>query len=445
MRRRRCLRAVAAVAGAILCATVFAVATASSARADADPAAVLPGPWVRAGRPVVVRVPGASRVRAASGPWALAQGAASDEFVLQVLRADLGTLELEVEDLTGGVRRVSLRAEPLPAAGQVRGVLGGAAGGPADVVVDLSSPATLPTVPEAWLVFDDVAEDPAAAAIPGLARAALDAWRRDLRATATPGFEPLRLAPDEHAFRAAAEAAAAAPRLPRDVSVALVVAAGATLLLLLVVRGARSGGDGQRTATVPSDAAAPVTADGPACLRRILWICAPSAACLAWFAVATPLPGAVRATSFVLEGDSGATAFVRFETDTVAEVAFAIPDGGSSAAVLAWDEGDATVREAEAGRRVRIGLPPGAVRIVAWRLPLAGDADGDAGAQSAGGDVPGGETVRWLRRLGLEPVQAMPGGPGSGGGTTPSGRVVLRGARGFRLIPAGAIRVATRK
>lgn len=422
MNPRRFLRAAVWIVGATLSCLVGA----ASARAEEPAAQLLPAPYVRAGRPVVVRVPGASRVRAASGPWALAQGAASDEFVLQVHRADVGLGDLEIEDLSGAVRRVPLRAEALPATGHVRAVLGGGGAAPTDVVVDISAAGQLPTVPEAWLLFDEVAGDAEAATMTGPARAALDAWRRDLRASETPALEPLRLAPDEHAFRAAAEAASTAARLPRDVSVALLVAAGTTLLLLLVTRG---GGSPRGTAAAPQ----------PAPWRRIGWVCAPSAACLAWFAFASPLPGAVRATSFVVAGDAGASAFVRFETDVAAEISFALPDGASSAAVLAWDEGDTTVRDAEAGRLVRLVLPPAAVRIVAWRLPPS---DGATAADVA---PAGGETTRWLRRLGLEPAPGPDGAAAEGSGGASGPDVSLRGARGFRLIPAGVIRVATRK
>ena len=108
----------------------FAVVTTFAAAAWAGPpprAVETPlGGWYREGRPVLLRVPGAARVRAPSAAWALPRGEALDEFLLVGAAPEGGRLRLTVEDaLTGDSSEVFVPLRPLPDGRALTAVLDG--------------------------------------------------------------------------------------------------------------------------------------------------------------------------------------------------------------------------------------------------------------------------------------------------------------------------------
>jgi hypothetical protein len=380
---RRCLRAAVrgAAAATFLCATFAAPRTAGAEEAEFPL-----GPIVRAGRPVVVRVPGARRVRVAGSPWALPVGGQGDEFVVQTPHADTTLGLVEVED-GSGVRSVRTAPRPLPAGGSVAAAFGGDR---ADVVLP---PERLPTTPEAWLVVDEVGAAPE-----GLApaeRAALETWRAaDLRA------EPLLFPPDAAVFAATRDLAAGAPRLPRDVATALLLLALAEAALVVLVR-------------------------SRAPMSRALWLAAPPVAALAWLLAAGALPGPVRVV--VLRAETGRDRLVvaRFEAVRDGTVSFRVPEGAWVPALLRFDADDRSAADAEAGREVRLPIPAGGARVVAWRLPSASAAEpaSEAGIPSS--------VASWLARRGLRVV----------GVAGPAETASLLDPRGFVPLEAAAVAV----
>jgi hypothetical protein len=385
----------------------FASLLPAVARADGDPDVRFPvGPFVRAGRPLVVRVAGAVRVRAAGSPWALPQGTHGDEFVLNAPRGDVTFHEFEV-DTGAGVRRVAAALRVLPSDRTVTAVLAGtsastgAAGGGAVVVATDD----LPTVREGWLLFDDVGEPPAG--LPAPARRALDAWRSGPRAGSRAGFEPLLHEPAALPFRATAESAAASGTLPDDVRRVLLITALVELVLVGLLRSAPAG-------------------------RRAAWLALPPLVCGAWMLLADRLPGAVRATVATWDDAAAGDRLVvlRLDARRDADVSFRVPEAASTPALLRFDAEDRTAEEAEVGREVRLRIPAGQARVVAWRTRSEPPAEAGAGAPArSAGDA-------WRASLGIGPAAVRVG-------ATPDSEVVS--ARGFVPVPADALVVSTRK
>lgn len=349
----------------ILAFALIALTSVASAAPDGDvPRVEFPlGPYVRAGRPLDVRiVGGADRVRAPGTPWALPQGARGDEFILQLTDATVGVLPLEIER-DGRVERVTQTVETLPADAVVVGVRGDGdvpAGARA-----LRLPATgLPTVNEGWLLLDDGPD--------GVPRPFQDVggWMRAER-----GFvEPMLLDPDPRPFVAMAEAADHAPRLPPDTALAL--------MLLAVVEAALLG-------------VLAIRRDAP--WRRAAWLILPAVGALVFECRGAGLPGAIRADAAAVvvthigNGSGTALILVRVEARRAGRASFELPpadasavasahDGSraapdtlasattSSAAVLRYGPDDSTVETVAAGRRVDVDLPAGQIRLFAYAV-----------------------------------------------------------------------------
>lgn len=374
------------------------------------------GEVVRPGRPFVVRAPGAAAVRADGGPWAVAGGDEGDEFLLLPPAAVARSVELTIrahgdEDLPAGVggpegRRVEVRV--LPAPGPVRAVFDARdVRTPSDVLVTV---ATLPTLPEAWLLFDEVPAAPA-----GASPAAIRAMER-ARELPHPGdparapFQPWTSGPDPGAYRALAVAADATPPLPRDVAAALCVLAAAEVLLLLVLRRRRP-------------------------WVRAAWLAAPPLAALAGLAAAgraTPVP--IRAVAVRIEGPSDALVVVRLagpRSGPAATGSFEVPRGAASPAVVAYDADDTGAGATVRGRTVEVALAKGASRVVAWREPPLPPGDG---VGRDGSSEPSAEVLAWIRARGLD---VLPGSSAAGPPTAVSD--------GIRLVALPPIRVAARK
>ncbi|MCE9636960.1 MAG: hypothetical protein K8T90_14745 [Planctomycetes bacterium] len=264
-------------------------------------------------------------------------------------RGDLELQSLEIEE-AGVLRRVEVRLRALPASGPVVATFDGP--GAREVLIP---PTALPTVREGWLIFDDLRGErdglsPAEAA-------AIAAWRASPRAgQSDAAFEPLTWSPGPDAFRAAAAVAAGAPRLPRDVALALLLAAAAEVSLLALAARRR-----------------------PAV--RAIWLAGPPLAALIWLVSAGRLPGDVRAVTFRLDGPSRRLLIVRFDSPRGGEVSFRVPDDATAPAILRYDEDDVSAVNASAGREVVLPIPAGQSRVVAWSVPVA--------AATGPDDVPG--------------------------------------------------------
>lgn len=336
------------------------------------------GPVVRAGRPVVVRVPGARRVRGGGSPWALPQGVRRDEFLLQMPRADVTLRTLEVDRGAGApeVQQVTVRA--LPADRPVRAAFG--SGADLDLAAADAGGHRLPTFAEAWLLVDEVGEAPDG--VPPAARAALDRWRTSARPldAARSAFQPLTHAPGPDAFRATAELAALAPTLPDDLVAALLILAIAEAVLVVLLR----------------------SRPGPS---RALWTALPAALCLVWMTAAGRLPGAVRVTVVRLDGPQDRLVALRLEARRSSRVELTLPDGATVPAVLRFDADDIASVDDEIGRTVRVDLEAGTSRVIAWTEPA-----GAGAVRAAAAGVPPA-TAAWIRRLGLE-VEGAARAPG---------------------------------
>lgn len=377
-----------------LAAALVVVCAGAAVAHGAEPEPTL-GPWARAGRPLVVRAPGATRVRGGGSPWATPQGADGDEFVLQSPRADVLLREVEV-DRGGAVERVALPLRALPTAGPLTAVFTATTTSPGAVSVPVRG---LPTIREAWLLVDDVAAAP-----PGASPAALraiGAWRDGPRSGPRAAFEPLLHAPGPEAFRAAAEAAARAPRLPPGTARLLWVLAAIEAALLVLLR------------------AAPPR-------RRVAWLVAPPVACVAWLAATGALPGRVRATWTAWAGTDDVLVVLRLEAPRGGDVAFRVPDAATTPALLRFDADDRSGADADVGRAVRMSLAPRESRLLAWRISAS------PGAGAAAGPDPGDASAAWLRTLGLAADGAGPDVPVS---------AVLDSWTGFAPVRASSARV----
>ena len=386
----------ASAAAAVL---LLLTATTTAAADDASPRAELPlGPFVRPGRPVDVRVPGADRVRLPGGAWALPQGERGDEFVLQATEAVAGALVLEVER-GGAVDHVTVPADVLPAGGAVVGQMGDAeTKQPASRVVRLRRQ-DLPTVAEGWLLLDDVV----GTGVPPQVTSRLELLRR-VPIAARGLFDPSALPPDARPFAAAAEAAALGPRLPAEVGAAFALLGAAECVLAVVLALRR---------------------DSP--WRRAAWLSVPAAVAAAFLLVCDPLPGPLRADAVaVTTGQDGETfVLVRVEARRAGRASFEVPAGASSAVVLRFAADDATIASVSAGRRVEVDLPAGQSRVFAYVLtPGAGEAGGLSDTLREAAPVPPA-LAAWLGSMG-----APAGAEGSYG--FPAG--LLPRARGTAVV-----------
>jgi hypothetical protein len=382
-------------------AWTVALAVASIAAAAEEPRVQLPtGAYVRAGRPVVVRVPGgAERVRAVEGPWALPVGERGDEFVLAHPSVVGGELPLEVR-VAGGSVELRVRVRPLPASGRVVGGFGEPGGEPQWVRLPTEG---LPTVREAWLWLDEVRGEPPAAD-PAVA-AALAAWRDGPRPadSGRAAFEPLTLPASEAAFHAAAAVERDAPALPGAAAVVLLVLAvtEGVLALTLVLRRER-----------------------PAV--RCAWLAVPPLAAAAWLLAAGRLPGALRCTAFAVDGPQDRLIVLRVEARRAGSASLALPGAAAGAAMLRYAPADASLREAQVGREVRLDLRAGEFRVLAYRLP-------GVAAAAARSDEPRAALERWAEGLGLVPRGVAP--PPSPDALPTSAQVAVVPAVGVRVAP----------
>ncbi len=388
-------------AGARALAVLAVCAAAVSATAETPRVEPLLGGVVREGAPVVVRAPGAQRVRARGGPWAGPVGERRDEFVLLWARPRGDVLDVDVTDVAGNVAAVELAVRPLPArqgpggGGWTASLAPRAGDGLRDGVVSVR-PIALPTVPEAWLVFDDVGDVPDG--LPPAARRALDAACSRPRSRP---FEPALLPPSPQAFRAAAQSAAVAPRLSADVGRVLGIVAVLVIVLVVIVR--RRPASGRLAAA---------------------WLAAPPVVALVWMLLSGALPGAVRGHAIVLERDGAAVALLRLSAVRSGEVTVALTDGAGGVASLLvpvrWGPGDSAPEGVAVGTTARLRIERGHSVLLAFRLP-AGDLRGGEGV----GGGPALATIsEWLRPAGRKIV------PVAGGGALP---VVLDGARLLRV------------
>jgi len=390
----------------ILAFALVAFAGSASAAPDGEtPRVELPlGPYVRAGRPLDVRVVGgADRVRAPGTPWALPQGERGDEFILQLTDATVGVLALEI-DRGGRIERVTQTVETLPADAVVVGVRGDGdvpAGARA-----LRLPATgLPSVDEGWLLLDDVADGSAPAEAP----AVLDLLR-GMPPQARPFRMPLLFAPDGGAFVAGAKIAESAPKLPSDVALVLEVLAVAEVLLLVILR--------FRDAST---------------VRRAAWLGLPPIAALAFVASPGRLPGAISATAFAVDVHERCV-FVRVEARRAGVARFVVPQESTGAAMIRFSADDATVDGASAGREVVLDLRPGESRLFAYNTNLSWEAPLPAfGLDGARGGAVPGALESWLAGRGLMVSEARRSLSTSVG--------ALPRAEGAVVIPAGEVSV----
>ena len=346
---------------AALCVSLAAAAFASPDD-DAAPRVELPlGPYVRAGRPLGVRViGGADRVRAPGTPWALPLGDRGDEFLLQMPAAVSVPLDLTVER-AGRTARVKLDATVLPADGNVVALLGDAAA-PAGATGVPVRGGDLPTVGDAWLLFDDVADG------------SRDPEPRGPEPGPGPGvFDPLLLGPDPELFAATEEAAAASALLDPATSTLLLVLAAGEAALALVLRFRR---------------------DRP--WVRAAWLSAPPAAAavlLAWGGATAPLV----AVPFAIDGDRKVV-YVRVHALRDGTGTLALPRSARGpAAVIRFSADDRSVEEVAAGGEVRLSLRAGESRVFGYRCQHEKRVFVVAPPEA----TPGPATTRWLasRRL----------------------------------------------
>lgn len=331
----------AALAAALL--ATFATASVAGDD-DAPPRVELPlGPYVRANRPLDVRViGGADRVRAPGTPWALPVGARGDEFLLQMPAAVSAPLDLTVER-GAKTDHVTLAVTVLPADGTVVGVFGDATSPPDAVVVRLPT-TDLPGLSEAWLLLDDVA-GPSRELVPrqfnSVKSRARSAWGF---------FVPSLLPADPRPFDATAHAAVRAPLLPRDVAVVLALLAATEVALAFFLAYGSA---------------------GP--WRRTCWLATPPLAAVAFLATSDRLPGALRAEATAVYASQYRTALmlVRVEARRAGSATFDLPPSATPAAVLRYSSDDATVETVAAGTRVEMDVPAGQTRIFAYALDAA--------------------------------------------------------------------------
>ena len=364
--------------------------------AMAAPSQVEPvlGGHVREGRPLVVRAPGARRVRIEGGPWAGPVGTRGDEFVLLGVGAGGATLALDV-DRSGGARasgtpeRVEVTVRPLPLAGEWTAALDGRDSTAGVVAV---KPVDLPTVAEAWLLFDAVVGVP-----DGLAAAERLALEARLRGMHSVVPEPALLRPSPLPFRAAAEAAAAAPGLPAGAARILIVLAALVVLLAIVMR------------LRPSDRQTAVWAGGVSLV----------AAC--WLLVGDMLPGAVHANAIVLAGESAELVLLRLAANRDSEVTVEAPPGASVLVPLRWGTDDAPPDGQAVGARATLRIARGRSVLLAVRVPRSPSSPSAAGDAMARGRP----LADWVRGLGARLAER------NSGGTPPDLR--LDGARLVRV------------
>ncbi len=386
----------------VVTAAVLGVAAVGPAQA-ADGVETYFDGLVRAGRPVPLRVPGARRVRAHGGPWALPMGAAGDEFLLLGATIAGDTLRIEVDRgdadrggaETGGVHTgnvvhtIDVAVHPIPTDARMVARLG-----PGRLEADEIAvrPEELPTLREAWLVFDGVVAIPPA--LPAAQRAALAAYAP--RGVLAFPFEPTLLPASPDAFRVTAAGAAQAPRLPRRTARALAVLAVLELLLLLLLA---------RRRAPPSSPAGGAVRSG---IRRdvAFAIGAPLLA-LAWCLASEALPGPVRATAFVIEGAADALVLIRLEAASDATLVIEPPDGASPIVPVRWSTSDTGTAAVAVGARAEVRLAAGRTALLAYRLSV----DGAAGAGGERADAAPPAWLEpleaWMRRSGLA-VEELP-------------------------------------
>jgi hypothetical protein len=292
---------------------------------------------VRAGRPVTVRAPGAQRVRAEGGPWALPMGTRGDEFVLLGATIVGETIRLEV-DTGDGPHAAEIAVRPLPTDDRAVARLV-----PGDLAADeiRVRPLDLPTVRDAWLVFDGVSG--IAAALPASQVAAVQAFADD--GPRSFPFEPALLPAAPDIFRLTAVAQSRAPRLPsRTVRVLLVLAVLELVLLGLVARRGR----GSR--------------------RDVLLATAVPLLAFVWLSSSSALPGSVRATSVVLEGDLESLVLVRLEASSDATVVVEPPAGAGLVVPAHWDASDAESSGISVGWHAEVTLKRGRLTVLVYRV-----------------------------------------------------------------------------
>lgn len=386
----------------IAAALLVALGAATAAAEDTFRAELPLGPVVREGRPVVVRVPGAEYVHLMTpgAPSANATGTRGDEFVIQWADAPGGVLTFLAGTVADGSERVRLNVRVLPASGEVVGRFGDAEGGAIGLPVD-----GLPTVREAWLLFDRVEGEP-----PGAEQAVLDAlasWRAGARpGTDRAAFAPLTHAPSEDAFRGAALVDRDAPGLPDSVVRLLVVLAAAESVLAVVVF--RRPGSAR---------------------TRAAWLGAPAVAAAVWLLASGSLPGPIRATAFVLEGPEDRLVVVRFEARRFGWPRIDVPGAASWPALLRFSTDDTSATTDTLGRTSLLLMDSGESRLLAYSLPKGEDA-----REGPGPDVPA-PLARWMRGLGLEVT-------GAGAPIRPED---LPSSDGLVVVPALSLRVAPGK
>lgn len=387
------------------------------------------GRTARPGRPVVVRVAGAAAVRIARGPWTAPSGARGDEFLLPAPAAAGGPLEFEIRN--GTDREIESRREDvrwLSASGTVRAVFTAEAPRPeADGHVTVRVPSDgLPTLPEAWLQFDEVA--PAPSSVHASVRDALNRWRAlgQPLESARAAFQPWRAPPDASAYRAMDAAADATPALARDTAVALFLAAGAALVVAVTLRGA-----------APRVRAFAVSA-------------APIAAAVWLLATDRAVGESIVGTVLRVEGPHDVLVVLRLEgpgAGAAGRARIVPPPGAGAGAVVAFDESDAALDAVTLGPEIVVELAPGRTRLLAWREDpddaaepaRSSDVGEPASPASSGGPTPlPAEVTAWLASKGLRPLPGLERTRGASAGPA------LR-TDGIRLRHFGAVRVAARK
>jgi hypothetical protein len=356
---------------------VLLIAVPASAAPD-TPVEPLLGGYVREGRPVAVRAPGARRVRAAGGPWCGPLGVRGDEFLLLGARPRGTALDVEVEWADRPVATHVLALRPLTAGGPWTARLDGAAPAAGECAV---RPLDLPTVPEAWLVFDAVTGIPDG--LPADELAAITSLRSG------PGpvpFAPLLVPPSPDVHRAVAAVAAASPRLPDDVARVLAILA-ALLIVLVLLRGRRSSRGG----------------------RHVVWLATPPLAVCAWLLLGGALPGAIRAHAVVLEtAGRPPIALIRLEAVRTGAARIEVTGAAGVAAPVRWSADEAPPAGMSVGRVPQIRLERGRSAVVAVPLP-GSPAGADALAPDRVAAAP--ELLeRWLRRAGWRVAVSGVGG-----------------------------------
>lgn len=347
-----------------MAAFALVVASAVPAAAQDETRVELPFDGVVDGRtPVVVRVPGAARVRGARGPWCLPVSVGSAEFVLPLPPLPGTALSIDTGDRIVDAYPAWRTIDP-PVILVVDGA--GPSRVPGSTIVEARSD-ELPGVSAPYAVFEAVH---APATLAASTRAAIERARVE-RTEAAARLDPATWEPELDVYRAAlAEAGLAADLPPHVVTLWLLLAA----LQLALVGWARWRRPDARLAVVV--------------------LALPGVVTVGWLLAGGSVDGRVRARVACYSADDVATVLLHVAAAEDTEVRVRPAAGAGVVHPLRYDVDDESWRDASVGHEVRMALGAGQSRLLAYRVlgvPRAFDLD----------DPPPRDVAAWLRRVGL--------------------------------------------